>query len=45
VEAAVEGLLSMMEPAIIIILGGVIGFIVIALYMPIFSLGDAVSQG
>jgi type IV pilus assembly protein PilC len=45
VEAAVEGLLSMMEPAIIIVLGGIIGFIVIALYMPIFSLGDAVSQG
>lgn len=41
VEAAVEGLLSLMEPAIIIILGGVIGFIVVALYLPIFSLGDA----
>jgi type IV pilus assembly protein PilC len=45
VEAAVEGLLSLMEPAIIIVLGGIIGFIVIALYLPIFSLGDAVSAG
>jgi type IV pilus assembly protein PilC len=43
VKVAVEGLLSMMEPAIIILLGGVIGFIVIALYMPIFTLGDAIS--
>ena len=41
VDMAVEALLSMMEPAIILILGVVIGFIVIALYMPIFSLGDA----
>jgi type IV pilus assembly protein PilC len=43
VEAAVEAMLALMEPAIIIILGGVIGFIVISLYLPIFSLGDVVS--
>ncbi len=43
VEAAVEAMLALMEPAIIIILGGIIGFIVVALYLPIFSLGDAVS--
>lgn len=44
VEAAVEAMLSLMEPAIIIILGGIIGFIVIALYLPIFTLGDQISQ-
>jgi len=43
VEIAVEALLSLMEPAIIIILGGIIGFIVVALYLPIFTLGDAIS--
>lgn len=43
VEVAVDALLSLMEPAIILFLGGIIGFIVIALYMPIFSLGDAIS--
>ena len=43
VEAAVEAVLSLMEPAIILILGGVIGFIVVALYMPIFTLGDALT--
>lgn len=43
VEAAVDGMLALMEPAIIVCLGGVIGFIVIALYMPIFTLGDAIS--
>ncbi len=45
VEMAVEGLLSMMEPAIILLLGAVIGFIVVALYLPIFTLGDAMEQG
>ena len=42
VEVAVDAMLALMEPAIIICLGGVIGFIVIALYLPIFSLGDVV---
>ena len=44
VEAAVEAMLALMEPMIIIGLGGVIGFIVVALYLPIFSLGDAVNN-
>ena len=43
VEMAVEAMLSLLEPAIILILGGIIGFIVISLYLPIFSLGDAIS--
>lgn len=43
VEAAVEGMLALMEPMIIIVLGGIIGFIVVALYLPIFTLGDAIS--
>jgi type IV pilus assembly protein PilC len=43
VEAAVEAMLQLMEPAIIIILGGIIGFIVISLYLPIFTLGDSIS--
>jgi len=41
VDAAVESLTSMIEPLIIIFLGVVIGFILIAMYMPMFSLGDA----
>ncbi|MFP6615487.1 MAG: type II secretion system F family protein [Candidatus Hydrogenedentota bacterium] len=45
VEMAVDGLLSMMEPAIILLLGAVIGFIVVALYLPIFTLGDAMTEG
>ncbi len=43
VEAAVEGLLQLLEPAIIVFLGGIVGFIVIALYLPIFALADVMS--
>ncbi len=43
VEAAVEAMLALLEPAIIIVLGGIIGFIVVSLYLPIFTLGDVVS--
>lgn len=43
VEAAVEAMLSLMEPAMIVILGFIVGFIVIAMYLPIFSLADVMS--
>ena len=43
VEMAVEAMLTLLEPMIIILLGGVIGFIVISLYLPIFSLADSLS--
>jgi type IV pilus assembly protein PilC len=43
VEAAVDAMLALLEPIIIVVLGGIIGFIVVALYLPIFSLGDAIS--
>lgn len=42
VDAAVEALTSMIEPLIIVFLGIVIGFILIAMYMPMFSMGDNV---
>lgn len=45
VEAAVEGMLRLIEPMLIVVLGGIIGFIVIALYLPIFSLADQISGG
>ena len=38
VEHAVEALLSMMEPIMIVFLGGIVGSIIIAMYMPMFSL-------
>jgi len=38
VDAAVQDLLSLMEPLIIIFLGVTIGWIVVSMYMPIFAL-------
>ncbi|MGI6458796.1 MAG: type II secretion system inner membrane protein GspF [Candidatus Hydrogenedentales bacterium] len=43
VEAAVEALLALMEPVMIVVLGIVCGFIVISMYLPIFSLADVMS--
>ncbi len=42
VDTAVKGLTSMIEPIIIIVLGVVVGTIVIAMFMPMFSLGEMV---
>ena len=42
VDDAVDGLTSLMEPMIMVILGGLIGGIVISMYLPIFKLGEVV---
>jgi type IV pilus assembly protein PilC len=42
VDEAVESLSSLMEPAIMVILGGLIGSIVVAMYLPIFKMGQAI---
>jgi type IV pilus assembly protein PilC len=38
----VAGISSLMEPIIIVILGTLIGGIVVAMYLPIFKLGQVV---
>jgi type IV pilus assembly protein PilC len=38
VDTAVAGLLTLLEPLMIALLGGIVGGIVIAMYMPIFSM-------
>jgi type IV pilus assembly protein PilC len=38
VDVAVKGLLAMIEPIMIVFIGGVVGFIVIAMYLPIFEM-------
>jgi type IV pilus assembly protein PilC len=42
VDEMVKGLSSLMEPFIIVILGGLIGGIVVSMYLPIFKLGQVV---
>ena len=40
VDTAVKGLTSMIEPLIMVVMGIVIGAIVIAMFMPMFSMGE-----
>jgi len=42
VDDAVEALSSLMEPVIMVVLGSLIGGMVVAMYLPIFKLGQAV---
>jgi type IV pilus assembly protein PilC len=42
VDDAVEALSSLMEPLIMVVLGTLIGGMVVAMYLPIFKLGQAV---
>ncbi len=43
VDVAVEALTSMIEPFMIVFLGGTIGSIIVAMYLPIFKIAGAVS--
>jgi type IV pilus assembly protein PilC len=42
VDAAVEALTSMLEPMLMLFLGGSIGGLVVAMYLPIFSMAGAI---
>jgi len=42
VDTAVAGLLSLLEPLMVVLLGGIVGFIVIALFMPMVTLMQSV---
>ena len=44
VDAAVDAVVGMMEPLIIVFLGGAVGGLLIAMYMPMFGMGDAVGN-
>jgi type IV pilus assembly protein PilC len=42
VDEMVKGLSTLLEPIIIVVLGGIIGTIVVSMYLPIFKLGQVV---
>lgn len=44
VDNTVANLMTMLEPLLMVFLGGVIGFIVVALYLPIFKMGDVLGK-
>lgn len=45
VETLVAGLVSMLEPVLVIVLGGIVGFIVVALFLPMVSLVNQLTGG
>jgi type IV pilus assembly protein PilC len=42
VDVAVDALTSMLEPIMLVLLGGMVGYFMVAMYLPIFSLASAV---
>lgn len=44
VDTAVKGLTSLIEPIVIVVMGLVIGTIVVAMFMPMFGLGELASK-
>lgn len=43
VDASVDALTSLIEPVMMIVIGGMVGFVLIAMYLPIFSMADNLS--
>ncbi len=42
VDAAVKSLTSILEPLMIVVMGGIVGFIVISMYLPLFKVYDQI---
>ena len=42
VEASVKALTSILEPVMIVFVGGIVGFIVISMYLPLFKVYDSI---
>jgi type IV pilus assembly protein PilC len=42
VNAAVKALTSILEPVMIVIVGGMVGFIVVSMYLPLFKVYDSI---
>ena len=45
VDVAVQSLLSLLEPLLVVVLGGIIGTIVVALFLPLVAMIESVSGG
>lgn len=44
VEKRIDKLTTMIEPALMIIIGTIIGFVLVALYLPIFNIGSVIGK-
>ncbi|MCH7701117.1 MAG: type II secretion system F family protein [Planctomycetes bacterium] len=45
VDTAVNSLVSLLEPIMVVVLGAIVGFIVVSLFLPLVSLIESVSSG
>ncbi len=45
VDVAVQSLLSLLEPLLVVVLGGIVGTIVLALFLPLVKMIESVSGG
>jgi len=45
IDSVIDKLTSLIEPILIILMAGVVGSIIIVIYLPIFNLGEAMSEG
>lgn len=45
VDSVIDRLTSLIEPLLIILMAGVVGTIIVVIYLPIFDLGQAMSEG
>jgi type IV pilus assembly protein PilC len=43
VESAIEGMMKMIEPALLVFLGGIVGGLMIAMYLPVFQMAGNTS--
>ena len=45
VDSVIDRLTTLIEPLLIVIMAAIVGSIIVIIYLPIFDLGDAISQG
>lgn len=45
IDSVIDKLTSLIEPMLIILMAGIVGTIIVVIYLPIFNLGEAMSDG
>ena len=45
VDNAVDGMTAIIEPLLMFVIGGIVAFVLIAMYLPIFGLADNLQGG
>lgn len=45
VETSVKAMTSLLEPLLMVVLGGIIAVLVVAMYLPIFNMAEVVGGG